>query len=389
MERKGFFGEFGGSFVDETCQKVLDELSKAFEEAQNDEDFVNEYLQLLKDYVGRPSPLYFAKNLSKIYHTNIYLKREDLNHTGSHKINNAIGQVLLAKRMGKTCIVAETGAGQHGVATATVCALMGMKCKIFMGKTDIERQRPNVEKIILLGAELISVDKGTATLSDAVDEALRYWVNSQKDTFYLLGSAVGPHPYPTIVAYFQSIISREIKNQLQQKNIQANHIVACVGGGSNATGAFYHFIDQTNVSLIAVEAGGKGSACGQNAASMNFGEVDIIHGYKSLVLKDQNGNIANAYSISAGLDYPGVSPLLAHLATTKRLNTVIVDDIEAQNAAKLLIKSEGIIPAIESAHALGVLDKIKFSTSENVIINLSGRGDKDMELYGEFLNSRF
>lgn len=382
IDKKGFYGEFGGAFVDEKTKKVLDELDRMFETLKKDKAFQAAYKKLLKDYVGRPSPLYYAANMSKAYGCNIYLKREDLNHTGSHKINNTVGQILLAKKMGKKRIVAETGAGQHGVATATVCALLNMECKIFMGETDMKRQRLNVEKIQMLGAEVIPAVSGQGTLNDAVNEALGYWVGNCDDTFYLLGSAVGPNPYPKMVAYFQSVISKEIRRQLKQQTGKEtpDYVIACVGGGSNATGAFYHFLE-SDVKLIVAEAGGLGAETLQTAASITAGKTGFIHGFKTLVLQDEQGNIREPYSISAGLDYPGVGPLYALLAQKKRITTFAVNDDEALASAMELTKKEGIIPAIESAHAVAALRKIKFKPQDTVVVNISGRGDKDMELY--------
>ena len=383
MEKKGYFGEFGGADVDPKTLAVLNELAIGFEKFKNDKSFSEQYINLLKDYVGRPSALYYATNLSDKYKANIYLKREDLNHTGSHKINNVLGQALLAKFMGKKKIIAETGAGQHGLASVTACALLGLECKVFMGAKDMARQRPNVEKMRLLGAEVIPVEAGTATLSNAVDAAIGYWVENSEDSFYLLGSAVGPHPYPTIVGYFQSIIGREIACQLEEKCGKRNpdYVIAAVGGGSNATGAFMEFVDEKSVKLIAAEAGGVSSEAGENAATLAFGRVGTIHGYKTIVLMDENDNIIETKSISAGLDYPGVSPFLANLSIIGRLSSVAISDVEAMAAAKLLMRIEGIIPAIESAHALGVLEKMKFLENDVVVVNLSGRGDKDVDTY--------
>ena len=385
MERKGYFGEFGGADVDPKTLAVLNELETAFDEFKDDKSFSEQYINLLKDYVGRPSPLYYATNLSRKYGTNIYLKREDLNHTGSHKINNVLGQVLLAKYMGKKKVIAETGAGQHGLASATACTLLGLECKVFMGVTDIARQKPNVEKMKLLGADVVGIAAGSGTLSDAVDAALDYWVENSEDSFYLLGSAVGPHPYPTIVGYFQSIISREIACQLEEKCGKRNpdYVIAAVGGGSNATGAFMEFVEQKEVRLIGAEAGGISLVIGENAATLELGRPSTIHGYKTIVLLDKSNNIAQTKSISAGLDYPGVSPFLAHLSTEGRMSSVAILDDEAMAAAKLLMKIEGIIPAIESAHALAVLGKMNFLADDIVVVNLSGRGDKDIDAYLE------
>ena len=371
----GFYGEFGGVFVPDILKDNINALKEAYLKYIEDPDFQEEFDQLMRDYVGRPTPLYYAKRLSEKYGTNIYLKREDLNHTGAHKINNAIGQVLLAKRMGKRRVIAETGAGQHGVATATVCALMGMECTVYMGKVDVDRQRPNVERMKMLGAKVVPVTQGGATLADAVDVALQDWCENPADTFYLLGSAVGPDPYPQMVARFQSIISEEIQNQLLEKTGKKNpdYVIACIGGGSNATGAFYHFIPEDGVQLVAVEAGGKGVNSGKTAASISVGREGIIHGFRTMVLMDDSGNIEEPYSISAGLDYPGIGPFISHL--------VAVNDDTALEAAHNLTALEGIIPALESSHALGALDVMKFKPTDTVIINLSGRGDKDLSTY--------
>lgn len=379
----GFYGEFGGVFVPDILKDNINALKEAYLKYIEDPDFQEEFDQLMRDYVGRPTPLYYAKRLSEKYGTNIYLKREDLNHTGAHKINNAIGQVLLAKRMGKRRVIAETGAGQHGVATATVCALMGMECTVYMGKVDVDRQRPNVERMKMLGAKVVPVTQGGATLADAVDVALQDWCENPADTFYLLGSAVGPDPYPQIVARFQSIISEEIQNQLLEKTGKKNpdYVIACIGGGSNATGAFYHFIPEDGVQLVAVEAGGKGVNSGKTAASISVGREGIIHGFRTMVLMDDSGNIEEPYSISAGLDYPGIGPFISHLHKTGRIKVVAVNDDTALEAAHNLTALEGIIPALESSHALGALDVMKFKPTDTVIINLSGRGDKDLSTY--------
>jgi len=379
----GFYGEFGGVFVPDILKPNISALKKAYLKYIDDPQFQDEFDLLMRDYVGRPTPLYFAKRLSERYNTNIYLKREDLNHTGAHKINNAIGQVLLAKRMGKRRVIAETGAGQHGVATATVCALMGMECTVYMGKIDVDRQRPNVERMKMLGAKVVPVTQGGAALADAVDVALMDWCEHPDDTFYLLGSAVGPDPYPQMVARFQSIISEEIKKQLLEKTGKNNpdYVIACIGGGSNATGAFYHFIPEKDVKLIAVEAGGKGINSGKTAASISVGREGMIHGFKTMVLMDENGNIKEPYSISAGLDYPGIGPFISHLAKTGRVQVEAVNDDEALAAANTLTSIEGIIPALESSHALGLLDKMIFKPTDTIVINVSGRGDKDMSTY--------
>ncbi len=379
----GFYGRFGGAYIPEILYRNVENLRKAYAEILHDDRFQQEFHALLRDYVGRPSPLYRADRLSEHYGTNIYLKREDLNHTGAHKINNAIGSVLLAKRMGKTRIIAETGAGQHGVATATVCALMGLKCVVYMGATDVARQQPNVERMKMLGAEVIAVTSGNQTLKDATNEAIRDWCCNPSDTFYVIGSTVGPHPYPSMVAKFQSVISEEIRRQLLEQigRETPDYVIACVGGGSNAAGAFYHFIDSPEVKLIAAEAAGKGIDTGMSAATIKLGREGIIHGSRTLVMQTPDGQIIEPYSISAGLDYPGIGPLHAHLATTGRAEVTAIDDTEALRAAYLLTSLEGIIPALESAHALAVLDRRKFRNDDIVVVNLSGRGDKDMATY--------
>lgn len=380
---EGFYGEFGGAFIPEMLYPNVEELRLQYLDIIKTESFQEEYLQLLKDYVGRPTPLYFAKNLSVQYHTKIYLKREDLCHTGAHKINNTIGQILLAKRLGKTRIIAETGAGQHGVATATVCALMGLQCIVYMGEIDIQRQAPNVARMKMLGAEVRPATSGSKTLKDATNEAIRDWINNPIDTFYIIGSVVGPHPYPDMVARFQSIISEEIKKQLQEKEGRENpdYVIACVGGGSNAAGAFYHFLDDENVNLIAVEAAGKGIHSGESAATSVLGKIGIIHGSKTLLMQTEDGQITEPYSISAGLDYPGVGPLHAHLFESGRAAFMSATDDEAMQAGLNLCKQEGIIPAIESSHALAVLNQKQFKPNDIVVINLSGRGDKDLNTY--------
>ena len=361
----------------------VEELRKQYLGIIATDEFQKEFNQLLKDYVGRPTPLYFAERLSAKYNTKIYLKREDLCHTGAHKINNTIGQILLAKRLGKTRIIAETGAGQHGVATATVCALMGLECIVYMGEIDIQRQAPNVARMKMLGAEVRSATSGSKTLKDATNEAIRDWINNPIDTFYIIGSVVGPHPYPDMVAKFQSIISEEIQKQLTEKEGRKNpdYVIACVGGGSNAAGAFYHFLDEEKVNLIAVEAAGKGIHTGESAATSVLGKIGIIHGSKTLLMQSEDGQITEPYSISAGLDYPGVGPLHAHLHKTQRAEFIAITDDDAMAAGLNLCKTEGIIPAIESSHALAVLDQKKFKKDDIVVINLSGRGDKDLNTY--------
>lgn len=379
----GYYGEFGGAYIPELLRKNIDGLNAAFRRYVNDADFRNDFDLLLHDYVGRPTPLYYASRLSEKYGANIFLKREDLNHTGAHKINNAIGQALLAKRMGKKRIIAETGAGQHGVATATVAALLGLECAIYMGAEDVRRQHPNVMRMKMLGADVVSVSDGQGTLSNAVDAALKAWCKNPEDTFYLLGSAVGPHPYPEIVARFQSVISFEIKKQLDEQmgREYPDYVIACIGGGSNAAGAFYHFIDDNRVKLVAVEAGGHGVDSGETAASITVGKTVVLHGSRTLALVDDKGEVVDAYSVSSGLDYPGIGPLQAYLAGEKRTDVLVADDDEALEAALLLSRTEGIIPAIESSHALAALEKIKFRPEDIVVVNLSGRGDKDMDTF--------
>ncbi|KGO96936.1 tryptophan synthase subunit beta [Flavobacterium enshiense] len=388
VNEKGFYGEFGGAFIPEMLYPNVEALRQNYLEIIQTESFQTEFQQLLKDYVGRPTPLYFAERLSQKYNTKIYLKREDLCHTGAHKINNTIGQILLAKRLGKTRIIAETGAGQHGVATATVCALMGLQCIVYMGEIDIQRQAPNVARMKMLGAEVRSANSGSKTLKDATNEAIRDWINNPIDTFYIIGSVVGPHPYPDMVSRFQSIISQEIKKQLSEKEGRKNpdYVIACVGGGSNAAGAFYHFLEEENVQLIAVEAAGKGLDSGESAATSVLGKIGIIHGSKTLLMQSEDGQITEPYSISAGLDYPGVGPLHAHLHTSKRAEFAAITDDEAMQAGLNLCKTEGIIPAIESSHALAVLDQKTFDKNDIVIINLSGRGDKDLNTYIDYFN---
>ncbi len=381
----GFYGEFGGAFVPELLQKNLQELELKFAQLQNDATFNLKYKSYLKDYVGRPSPLYFSDKMSAKYKCNIYLKREDLNHTGSHKINNAIGQALLAKEMGKTKIIAETGAGQHGVATATACALFGLECIVFMGEKDIERQNPNVERMHFLGAKVVPVGSGSKTLKDATNEAIRYWINNT-DSYYLIGSAVGPHPYPKIVTHFQAIISEEIKLQLLEKTGKSNpdKVIACVGGGSNAVGAFYHFYNE-EVELFAVEAAGEGVNSGKSAATSFLGSPGVLHGSLTLLMQNENGQVTEPHSISAGLDYPGIGPIHAHTIQNHRVKAIAVTDEDALNAGQQLTLSDGIIPALESAHALAGLDKIELKENETVVINLSGRGDKDMAAYHQLI----
>jgi tryptophan synthase beta subunit len=375
----GFYGDFGGAFVPELLRPNCENLSKAFNEYCYSESFETAFIDLLKNYTGRPTTLYFSEKLSQKYGGKIFLKREDLCHTGSHKINNALGQILLAKYMGKTEIIAETGAGQHGVACATVCALMDMKCIVFMGEKDIERQAPNVQRMRLLGAEVRPAKSGSKTLKDATNEAIRHWIN-HPEAYYLIGSVVGPHPYPKIVAHFQQVISKEIKKQLKELEISApTKIIACVGGGSNAAGAFYHFYEDPNVELIAVEAAGLGIDSGKSAATSILGKMGVLHGSLTLLMQDENGQVVEPHSISAGLDYPGIGPLHAHSIQTKRTKSIAVTDDEAMKALIQFCQFEGIIPAIESAHALAALEKIELKENEIVVVNLSGRGDKDLE----------
>jgi len=386
-DNKGFYGKFGGAYIPELLRRNIDELENAYIDILESEDFKSEYARLLDNYVGRPTPLTYATNLSAKYQTQVYLKREDLNHTGAHKINNTIGQILVAKHLGKKRIIAETGAGQHGVATATVCALFGLECVVHMGALDVERQAPNVARMQMLGATVIPATSGNQTLKDATNEAIRDWI-ANPHSFYLIGSVVGPHPYPDMVSRLQSIISEEIKEQLakEQGNSNPDYVIACVGGGSNAAGAFYHFLDEKEINLVAVEASGKGIDTGETAATISIGTTGFIHGSKTLLMQDDDGQIIEPYSISAGLDYPGVGPIHAHLAETGRVNYISATDDDALNAAKVLALNEGIIPALESAHALAALNKIQFKKDDTVIIIVSGRGDKDMETYMDHLN---
>lgn len=382
-DEKGYYGEFGGAFIPEMLYPNTEELRQNYIQIMEEPSFKKEFDQLLKDYVGRPTPLYHAKRLSEKYNTKIYLKREDLCHTGAHKVNNTIGQILMSKKLGKTRIIAETGAGQHGVATATVCALMGIQCVVYMGEIDIARQAPNVARMKMLGAEVRPALSGSRTLKDATNEAIRDWINNPVDTHYIIGSVVGPHPYPDMVARFQSVISKEIKSQLKEKEGTENpdYVVACVGGGSNAAGAFYHYLDNPNVGIIAVEAAGKGIDSGESAATSVLGKVGIIHGSKTLLMQTPDGQITEPYSISAGLDYPGVGPMHAHLYRSGRGEFVSITDDDAMKAGLLLSKLEGIIPAIESSHALALLEHKTFKPDDIVVINLSGRGDKDLDTY--------
>ena len=386
---KGYYGPFGGAYIPEMMYPNINQLQNVYLEIIESDQFKQDFKLLLRDYAGRPSPLYFSDRLSDHYNTNIYLKREDLNHTGSHKINNTIGQILLAKRLGKTRIIAETGAGQHGVATATVCARAGLECIVYMGALDVARQSPNVEKMKMLGAEVRPVYSGNKTLKDATNEAIRDWINNPVDTHYILGSVVGPHPYPDMVARFQSVISEEIRVQLLEKTGKEtpDYVIACVGGGSNAAGAFYHFLDDDSVKLIAVEAAGRGVDSGESAATTQLGRTGVLHGSKSLLMQTPDGQIVEPYSLSAGLDYPGIGPMHANLFVTKRAQFLSATDDQALRAALYLTQKEGIIPALESAHALAALEMIDFKATDVVVVNISGRGDKDMEAYLNYYQS--
>ena len=388
IDSKGYYGEFGGAYIPEMLYPNVEELRQNYLKVMADPSFQKEFNQLLKDYVGRPSPLYFAKRLSKKYNTNIYLKREDLNHTGAHKINNTIGQILMAKRLGKTRIIAETGAGQHGVATATVCALMGLECIVYMGEIDIARQAPNVARMKMLGAKVVPALSGSKTLKDATNEAIRDWINNPVNTHYIIGSVVGPHPYPDMVARFQSVVSEEIQMQLKEQigKSKPDYVVACVGGGSNAAGAYYHFLDDKDVKLIAVEAAGLGIHSGESAATSVLGKEGIIHGSKTLLMQTDDGQITEPYSISAGLDYPGVGPMHAHLYKTGRAEFLSITDDEAMKAGLELCKLEGIIPAIETSHSLAIFEHKKFKPNDIIVVNLSGRGDKDLDTYIKYFN---
>jgi tryptophan synthase beta chain len=382
-DKQGYYGKFGGAYIPEMLYPNVEELRTRYLEVIHEASFQKEYNSLLKDYVGRPSPLYLAERLSNKYNTEIFLKREDLNHTGAHKINNSIGQILLAQRLGKKRIIAETGAGQHGVATATVCALKGMECVVYMGSKDIERQAPNVARMKMLGAKVVPAVSGSQTLKDATNEAIRDWINNPTDTHYIIGSVVGPHPYPDMVARFQSVISEEIRAQLKEKTGRElpTHVIACVGGGSNAAGAFYHFLDELSVELVAVEAAGHGVHSGQSAATTQLGKPGVLHGSKSLVMQTEDGQVVEPHSISAGLDYPGIGPLHAHLYDSGRATFLSATDEEAIRAAFELTRLEGIIPALESAHALAGLDQLQLNEKDTVVLCLSGRGDKDMATY--------
>ena len=383
VSEKGYYGKFGGAYIPEMLFPNIEELRENYLSIIETEEFKHAYEHLLKTFVGRPTPLFLAERLSEKYKTKIYLKREDLCHTGAHKVNNTVGQILLAQRLGKKKIIAETGAGQHGVATATVCALMGMECTVYMGEIDMKRQRPNVERMKILGAEVKAATSGSKTLKDATNEAMRHWINNPEDTHYIIGSVVGPHPYPDMVARFQSVISEEIQKQLQELEGRNNpdHVIACVGGGSNAAGAFYHFLENKGVNLIAAEAAGLGVSTGQSAATTQLGKSGVLHGSKTLLMQTEDGQVVEPYSISAGLDYPGIGPMHAHLFDDGRAEFFPISDEEAMVAGVELSKLEGIIPAIETAHAFAVFRKKKFKEDEVVVLNLSGRGDKDLETY--------
>jgi tryptophan synthase beta chain len=387
-DEHGYYGDFGGAFIPEMLHANVEQLRKNYLKISATKKFKQEFDLLLKDFAGRPTPLYFAENLSKQYNTNIYLKREDLCHTGAHKVNNTIGQVLVAIALGKKRIIAETGAGQHGVATATVCALKGLECIVYMGEKDIERQAPNVARMKMLGAKVVPATSGSKTLKDATNEAIRDWINNPTDTHYIIGSVVGPHPYPDMVARFQSVISKEIKQQLKKQtgNELPTHVIACVGGGSNAAGAFYHFLEDATVKIIAVEAAGCGVNSGMSAATTALGTTGILHGSKSLLMQTADGQVVEPHSISAGLDYPGIGPMHANLYASKRASFVSITDDDALKAAFHLSKTEGIIPALETAHAFAVLENMTFKKSDVVVINLSGRGDKDLDTYMKFIS---
>lgn len=387
VNEKGYYGKFGGAYIPEMLYPNVEELRQEYLKIMHSAEFQAEFDQLMRDYVGRPSPLYLAERLSERYGANIYLKREDLNHTGAHKINNTIGQILLAQRLGKKRIIAETGAGQHGVATATVCALKGLECVVYMGAIDIERQAPNVARMKMMGATVVAAESGSKTLKDATNEALRDWINNPVDTHYIIGSVVGPHPYPDMVARFQSIISSEAKKQLlDKKGKLPNYVMACVGGGSNAIGMFYHFLDDEGVQLIAAEAAGKGIHSGHSAATSVLGKEGVLHGSRTILMQTPDGQVVEPYSISAGLDYPGIGPQHAFLHENKRVKYVSITDDEAMQAGLLLTRLEGIIPAIESAHALAQLEKMKFGKDDDVILCLSGRGDKDLDNYMKYFS---
>lgn len=387
VDERGYYGEFGGAYIPEILYKCVEDLRKAYLPIIESEEFKNEYHSLLRDYVGRPSPLYYARRMSEKYGCRLYLKREDLNHTGAHKINNTIGQILLARKMGKTRVIAETGAGQHGVATATVCALMGMRCEVFMGKTDVERQHTNVERMRMLGAEVHPVTTGNMTLSDACSEAIRDWCCHPQETFYIVGSTMGPHPYPDLVARMQSVISEELLWQLKEKEGREwpDYLIACIGGGSNAAGTIYHYTDDERVKIVLAEAGGSGIDTERSAATFHLGTTGILHGSKMLVMQTDDGQIKEAFTISAGLDYPGVGPMHCNMAVKGRTKIYAINDNEAISAGYELTRMEGIVPAIESAHAVAALKYITFKKDDVVVLTVSGRGDKDVETY---LNNR-
>ncbi len=385
---EGFYGKFGGAFIPEMLYANVEKLRQVYDTYLKDPAFLEEYHSLLRDFVGRPTPLYYAGNLSKKYNTNIYLKREDLNHTGAHKVNNTVGQILIAERLGKKRIIAETGAGQHGVATATVCALRGLQCIVYMGSVDIERQAPNVARMRMLGAEVRPAESGSKTLKDATNEAIRDWIDNAHDTHYIIGSAIGPHPYPDMVTRLQAIVSEEISKQIKEKTNKdyPDYVVACVGGGSNAAGSFYHFLNDERVKLVLVEAAGKGVHSGHSAATSILGTEGIIHGCRTLLMQDEDGQITEPYSLSAGLDYPGIGPIHAHLITEKRVSVHAATDQQALDAVLELSRMEGIIPALETAHALAIIAELKAGPDENVVISLSGRGDKDLNTYMDNIN---
>lgn len=388
VNEKGYYGDFGGAYIPEMLYPNVEELRSRYLDVMKEESFQREFKDLLKEYVGRPTPLYFAERFSKKYNTKVYLKREDLCHTGAHKVNNTIGQILMAKRLGKNRIIAETGAGQHGVATATVCALMGLECIVYMGEVDIKRQAPNVARMKMLGAKVVPALSGSRTLKDATNEAIRDWINNPVNTHYIIGSVVGPHPYPDMVARFQSVISEEVKKQLMEKENREDpdYVVACVGGGSNAAGIYYHYLDNPEVGIIAVEAAGKGILTGESAATSALGKEGIIHGSKTLLMQTEDGQITEPYSISAGLDYPGIGPMHANLFKSGRAEFISVTDDDAMKAGLALAKLEGIIPAIETSHALAIFEDRKFREQDVVVVNLSGRGDKDLSSYIEYFN---
>ncbi len=388
VDKRGYYGEFGGAYIPEMLYPNVEELRLRYVGILEDPGFQREFQLLLRDFAGRPTPLYKASNLSNKYNARVYLKREDLCHTGAHKINNTIGQSLLARRLGKSKIIAETGAGQHGVATSAVCALLGMECTVYMGELDMERQKPNVERMGLLGAKVVAVTSGNKTLKDATNEALRHWINHPADTHYIIGSVVGPHPYPDLVARLQSVISQELMDQLNDTlgHPYPDYVIACVGGGSNAAGVYYHYLDNEHVALVGVEAAGKGLQSGHSAATTQLGSPGVLHGSKSLLMQTDDGQVIEPYSISAGLDYPGIGPQHAHLYTSGRVQFLSATDEEAMSAGIELSRLEGIIPAIESAHALAALSKIEFDRDDVVVVSLSGRGDKDLETYIQWTN---